>query len=107
MVPPDEAESLTKHIPCSSAFWPKNANDIPFMQEFLDLLGDTRFRTLRIQCLCLEGLQRLGFTKIPWKEPDARKLLNTLPDREVTPHKLQSTWNTFKCFSAKFGVSVH
>eukprot|EP00435_Cladocopium_sp_Y103_P021864 s134_g5.t1 len=90
-----------------------HAHAIPFMQavgdanqdqEFLDLLGDTRFRTVRIHCLCLEGLQRLGFTHVPWQEKDVRTLLNTLREQEVTPHKLQSIWNTLKWFSAKFGM---
>ena len=73
-------------------------------QEYLDLLGDTRFRTLRIHCLCFENIQKLCFNSIPWKEGDIRGLLNTLWDQEITPHKLQSTWNTFRWFSAKFGL---
>jgi hypothetical protein len=89
------------------------AKDIPYMkavqgenthQEYLDLLGDTRFRTLRIHCLCFENIQKLCFNSIPWKEGDIRGLLNTLWDQEITPHKLQSTWNTFRWFSAKFGL---
>ena len=62
------------------------------MQEYLDLLGDTRFRTLRIHCLGLESIQRLGFTNIPWSESDVRNLLNSLRDQEITPHKLQNIW---------------
>jgi hypothetical protein len=55
------------------------AKDIPYLnavngenvhQEYLDLLGDTRFRTLRIHCLCFENIQKLGFNVIPWKESD-------------------------------------
>lgn len=89
------------------------ANEVPYMraigtgnlnQEYLDLLGDTRFRTLRIHCLCLENLRKLGFTNIPWTEGDVRNLLNTLRTQEVTPHKLQSIWNTLRWFSAKFGL---
>ena len=73
------------------------AKDIPYLhavhgdnvhQEYLDLLGDTRFRTLRIHCLCFESIQKLGFNTIPWKESDIRSLLNTLRDQEITPHKL-------------------
>ena len=36
--------------------------------EFMDLLGDARFRTIRMRCLSYEELRRLGFTSIPWKE---------------------------------------
>jgi hypothetical protein len=88
------------------------AKDIPHMravngenvhQEYLDLLGDTRFRTLRIHCLCFVGVRKLGFNVIPWKEGD-RSLLNTLRDQEITPHKLQGIWNTLCWFSAKFGL---
>ena len=89
------------------------AKDIPHMravqgnkvqQEYLDLLGDTRFHTLRIHCLCFENIQKLGFNVIPWKESDIRNLLNTMRDQEITPHKLQSIWNTLRWFSAKFGL---
>ena len=31
-------------------------------------------------------------------------LLNTLRDREVSPHKLQQVWDTLKWFSKKFGL---
>lgn len=72
-------------------------------REFLDLLGDTRFRTLRIYCLGLENLHKLGFTNIPWTESDVRDLLNILRDQETTPHKIQRVWDTLKWFSKKFG----
>ena len=89
------------------------AKDIPYLhavngenvhQEYLDLLGDTRFRALRIHCLCFENIQKLGFNTIPWKESDIRSLLNTLRDQEITPHKLQGIWNTLRWFSARFGL---
>ena len=80
-----------------------HANDIPhlrslqggdLLQEYMDLLGDTRFRTLRIHCLGLEELQRLGFNKIPWDEAAVRALLNRLREMEATPHKMvfQALW---------------
>jgi len=36
-------------------------------QEFHDLLGDTRFRTLRQRCLVLEQMLKWDLP-IPWKE---------------------------------------
>ena len=72
--------------------------------EFLDLLGDARCRALRMRCLSYEELRRLGFTAIPWKECDVRTLLNTLRDREVSPHKLQQVWDTLKWFGKTFGL---
>ena len=77
------------------------ANDIPRLrpiqgpdtfQEYLDLLGDTRFRTLRIHCLGLKELQRNGI------HPDLRTrrqfepCCNKLRDIEATPHKIQWIW---------------
>ncbi|CAE7028292.1 MKK3 [Symbiodinium sp. CCMP2456] len=53
----------------------------------------------QMRCLSYEELRRLGFTAIPWKESDVRVLLNTLRDREVSPHKLQQVWDTLKWFS--------
>jgi len=73
-------------------------------QEYLDLLGDTRFRTLRIHCIFFDNIQKLGFTTIPWREHGVRGLLNTLREQEITPHKLQSIRNTLRWFSAKFGL---
>ena len=37
-----------------------------FRKEALDLLGDSRFRTLRQHCLVYESLRKRGFTVIPW-----------------------------------------
>ena len=72
-------------------------------QEFHDLLGDTRFRTLRQRCLVLE--QRLKWNlPIPWKESNVRELLNRLRAQEVTPHKLQLCWDTLRWFAKKFGL---
>ena len=46
-------------------------------QEFHDLLGDTRFRTLRQRCLVLEQMLKWDLP-IPWKESNVRELLNRL-----------------------------
>ena len=46
-------------------------------QEFFDLLGDTRFRTLRQRCLVLEQMVKWGLP-IPWQETHVRQLLNDL-----------------------------
>ena len=44
-------------------------------QEFHDLLGDTRFRTLRQRCLVLEQMLKWDLP-IPWKESNVGELLN-------------------------------
>ena len=76
-------------------------------QEFFDLLGDTRFRTLRQRCLVLEQMMKWGLP-IPWQETHVRQLLNDLRSQEVTPHKLQLCWDTLLWFSKKFGMmAVH
>ena len=56
-----------------------------FRKEALDLLGDSRFRTLRQHCLVYESLRKRGFTVIPWQERHVRSLLNQLAEEEVTP----------------------
>ena len=43
-------------------------------KEALDLLGDSRFRTLRQHCLVYESLWNKGFTVIPWQERHVRSL---------------------------------
>ena len=70
-----------------------------FRKEALDLLGDSRFRTLRQHCLVYESLR-----KSPWQERHVRSLLNQLADEEVTPCKLRQVWNTLKWFSKTFGL---
>ena len=72
-------------------------------QEFHDLLGDTRFRTLRQRCLVLEQMLKWDLP-IPWKESNVRELLNRLRAQEVTPHKLQLCWDTLRWFAKKFGL---
>lgn len=66
------------------------------MQEYLDLLGDTRFRTLRIHCLCLESIKRIGFTSIPWSKAVVRNLFNSLRGQKIAPHQLQNLWSSAK-----------
>ena len=60
------------------------ADHIPYMQsidgdnkmeEYIDLLGDTRFRTPRVRCLALENLRT---------EKDVRDLLNHLRTQDAT-----------------------
>ena len=89
------------------------ANEIPHLQpihgpdlfqEYMDLLGDTRFRTLRVHCLGLEELIRMGFNQIPWDAAAVRALLNKLRDTEATPHKIQRIWDTLRWFSKRFGL---
>ena len=75
-----------------------------FRKEPLDLLGDSRFRTLRQHCLVYESLRKRGFTVIPWQERHVRSLLNQLAEEEVTPCKLRQVWNTLKWFSKTFGL---
>ena len=75
-----------------------------FRKEALDLLGDSRFRTLRQHCLVYESVRKRGFTVIPWQERHVRSLLNQLADEEVTPCKLRQVWNTLKWFSKTFGL---
>lgn len=72
-------------------------------REWLDLLGDTRFRTLRIHCLALENLQTTGFAQIPWTESDVREHLNRMRVEEASPHKIQQVWETLRWFSKRFG----
>ena len=72
-------------------------------REWLDLLGDTRFRTLRIHCLALENLHTTGFTQIPWTESDVREHLNRMRVEEASPHKIQRAWETLRWFSKGFG----
>ena len=64
-------------------------------EEFFDLLGGTRFRTLRQRCLVLEQMVKWGLP-IPWQETHVRHLLNDLRSQEVTPHKLQLCWDTLR-----------
>ena len=89
-----------------------HASDIPAMaavmgdgndhEEFLHLLGDARFSTLRQRCLALEKLKKHGGLQIPWTEKSVRSLLSNLHKEECTPNYIQQAWDTLKWFSTKF-----
>ena len=89
-----------------------HALDIPAMaavmgdgndhEEFLHLLGDARFSTLRQRCLALEKLKKHGGLQIPWTEKSVRSLLSNLHKEECTPNYIQQAWDTLKWFSTKF-----
>ena len=72
-------------------------------REWIDLLGDTRFRTLRIHCLALENLQAQGFIQVPWTEADVRDRLNRMRAEGASPRKIQRVWETLRWFSKRFG----
>ena len=71
-------------------------------EEFLHLLGDARFSTLRQRCLALEKLKKHGGLQIPWTEKSVRSLLSNLHKDECTPNYIQQAWDTLKWFSTKF-----
>ena len=75
-----------------------------FRTEIFDLLGDTRFRTIRQHCLAYESLRKKGFVVIPWREQDVRNLLNLLREQEVTPYKVNQVWETLRWLSRIFGL---
>ena len=89
-----------------------HASDIPAMaavmgdgndhEEFLHLLGDARFSTLRQRCLALEKLKKHGGLQIAWTEKSVRSLLSNLHKEECTPNYIQQAWDTLKWFSTKF-----
>ena len=89
-----------------------HASDIPAMaavmgggndhEEFLHLLGDARFSTLRQRCLALEKLKKHGGLQIPWTEKSVRSLLSNLHKEECSPNYIQQAWDTLKWFSTKF-----
>ena len=71
-------------------------------EEFLHLLGDTRFSTLRQRCLAFEKLKKHGGLQIPWTEKSVRSLLSNLHKEECTPNYIQQAWDILKWFSTKF-----
>ena len=70
-------------------------------EEFLHLLGDARFSTLRQRCLAFEKLKKHGGLQIPWTEKSVRSLLSNL---HSTPNYIQQAWDTLKWFSTKFQI---
>ena len=88
------------------------AADIPAMaavmgegddhQEFLHLLGDARFSTLRQRCLFFEKLKKQDLLPVPWTESAVQQMLSKLQAAECTPNYIQQAWDTLKWFSSKF-----
>ena len=71
-------------------------------QEFLHLLGDARFSTLRQRCLFFERLKKQDLLQAPWTESAVRQMLSKLQAAECTPNYIQQAWDTLKWFSSKF-----
>ena len=71
-------------------------------QEFLHLLGDARFSTLRQRCLFFERLKKQDLLQVPWTESAVRQMLSKLQAAECTPNYIQRAWDTLKWFSSKF-----
>ena len=71
-------------------------------QEFLHLLGDARFSTLRQRCLFFEKLKKQDLLPVPWTESTVRQMLSKLQAAECTPNYIQQAWDTLKWFSSKF-----
>ena len=71
-------------------------------QEFLHLLGDARFSTLRQRCLFFERLKKQDLLQVPWTESAVRQMLSKLQPAECTPNYIQQAWDTLKWFSSKF-----
>ena len=95
---PTTQRALEENIPAMAAVM-GDGND---HEEFLHLLGDARFSTLRQRCLALEKLKKHGGLQIPWTEKSVRSLLSNLHKEECTPNYIQQAWDTLKWFSTKF-----
>ena len=82
-----------------------NVMDMPNpIQEYMDLFGDARFRTIRLHCLRLEGILKLKTFKIPWTEVHVRSLMNARKDEGDSANKIQALWDTLKFYSKKLGM---
>ena len=57
------------------------------VKEIKHLLGTTRFRTIRIHCLGLEELHKLG-VPLPWEEENIRDFLNHMIETESSASRL-------------------
>ena len=74
------------------------------IQEFRDLFGDSRWRSLRTYCLKLEAMLKHGLFSIPWTEPMIRGLLNSCRTEEMTPSQVEGFWNVLKALNKRLGV---
>ena len=74
------------------------------IQEYMDLFGDARFRTIRLHCLRLESILKLPSFKIPWTEVHVRSMLNDRKAEGDSANKIQALWDTLKFYSKKLGM---
>ena len=74
------------------------------VQEYMDLFGDARFRTVRLHCLRLESILKLASFQIPWTEIHVRSMLNERKAAGDAANKLQAFWDTLKFYSKKLGM---
>jgi hypothetical protein len=73
------------------------------VKEIKHLLGTTRFRTIRIHCLGLEELHKLG-VPLPWEEDNIRDFLNHMIETESSASRLSRLWRTLSWAGKKFGA---
>ena len=73
-------------------------------QEYSDMLGATRFGTLRAHCLTLERALRLKKDLLPWSEDTLRMFLNDVREAEWRPSAVQRFWKTAKFLNSKLGM---
>ena len=74
------------------------------LREFMDLLGASRFSSLRAHTLNLEKMIQIVPDLIPWNDEKVVFLLNKLRQNEATPSKVQQYWTTLRFLSIKTGL---
>ena len=74
------------------------------VQEYKDLFGKLRWRTIRIYTVNLETMLRLPKFKVPWLESTVRALLQQCRHEEVRPSKISSYWSTLKALGSRLGI---
>ena len=73
-------------------------------REWRDLLGDTRYGSLRAHCSAFEAILKVDRAFIPWNHQKIAALLNILREEESTPQKVQRLWKSIKWGSDAFGL---
>ena len=74
------------------------------IQEYRDLFGKLRWRSIRIYTVHLESMLKAPKFQIPWNELRVRILLQQCRYDELAPSKVSGFWGTLKSLGAKLGM---
>ena len=92
--------NLVKHSP-TLPYIKKYRSETP---KLLDLLGRTRWATIKIHCMTYENIRKtIGTTPVPWTDKTITDAMQWYQKNKRAPSQLRKYWSTVRWISKHFG----